>query len=63
QEVTGKVRAFEPERTRLIITLREDAEKAAPKADKKEFGKYMKNDKVTNTFGDFLNLDDYKNLK
>ncbi|MBO4623047.1 MAG: (d)CMP kinase [Bacilli bacterium] len=63
QEVTGKVRAFEPERTRLIITLREDVEKATPKADKKEFGKYMKNDKVTNTFGDFLNLDDYKNLK
>ena len=63
QEVTGKVRAFEPERTRLIITLREDAKEAAPKADKKEFGKYMKNDKVTNTFGDFLNLEDYKNLK
>ena len=63
QEITGKVRAFEPERTRLIITLREDAERVTPKADKKEFGKYMKNDKVTNTFGDFLNLDDYKNLK
>ena len=63
QEVTGKVRAFEPERTRLIITLREETEKVSPKADKKEFNKYMKNDKVTNTFGDFLNLDDYKNLK
>ena len=63
QEVSGKVRAFDPERTRLIITLREEREYSAPKAEKKEFNKYMKNDKVTNTFGDFLNLDDYKNLK
>ena len=63
QEVSGKVRAFEPERTRLIITLREETERVAPRADKKEFNKYMKNDKLTNTFGDFLNLDDYKNLK
>ena len=63
QEVTGKVRAFEPERTRLIITLREDSERVAPKENRKEFNKFMKNDKVTNTFGDFLNLDDYKDLK
>lgn len=62
QTYQGHVRAFEAARTRLVVTLRTEEPRRAPARENKEVTKYS-TDHVSNTFGDFLNLDDYKNLK
>ncbi|HHU55444.1 MAG TPA: (d)CMP kinase [Acholeplasmataceae bacterium] len=49
-EFEAKVRMFDPRRTKLILTLRENAP-----LDKRTINKYLKQqEKVTSTFGDFL---------
>lgn len=66
EEFKAKVRAFDPEKHKLIVTLREETPrpktntpKRAPKADTQ--GNVLKSeDKVSNTLGDFINLDDFK---
>lgn len=66
EEFKAKVRAFDPEKHKLIVTLREETPrpktntpKRAPKADTQ--GNVLKSeDKVSHTLGDFINLDDFK---
>ena len=62
EEFTAKVRVFDAPKHKLIVTLKVEAPKV--KAPKKQNNdnelKYMSQDKVSNTFGDFINLDDYK---
>ncbi len=61
EEFTAKVRVFDPEKHKLIVTLKAEAPKV--KHTKKPVEKeitYLSQDKVSNTFGDFINLDDYK---
>ena len=62
EEFTAKVRVFEPEKHKLIVTLRVEAPKVkhAPKKSNNDEEKFASQDKVSNTFGDFINLDDYK---
>lgn len=65
EEFEAKVRVFDPEKHKLVVTLREEAPrpktitKRAPKADTQ--GNVLKSeDRVSNTLGDFINLDDFK---
>ena len=52
KEIKVKVRVFDPEKNRLVVSMR-DAEE---KVEKENFNKYMKSqDKMTNTLGDYLN--------
>ncbi len=57
QVIDAKVRVFDREKTRLVITLKEDNT-----LDKNSINKYLKSqERVTSTFGDFFNSDDFKN--
>lgn len=59
QELEAKVRVFDPIKTRLVITMKEDKS-----LDKNSINKYLKSqERVTSTFGDFINLDDFKKSK
>ena len=62
EEFTAKVRVFDAPKHKLIVTLKVEAPRV--KLPKKQNNdnelKYMSQDKVSNTFGDFINLDDYK---
>lgn len=67
EEFKAKVRVFDPEKHKLIVTLREEAPrpkfnngpKRSQKADTQ--GNVLKSeDKVSNTLGDFINLEDFK---
>ncbi|MFA6661764.1 MAG: S1 RNA-binding domain-containing protein, partial [Bacilli bacterium] len=68
EEFKARVRLFDSEKDKLFVTLR--AQRASSStyttsrkssgADK-EVNKYLKNqEEISNTFGDFINLDDYK---
>lgn len=61
EEFTAKVRVFDPEKHKLIVTLKAEAPKVkhTKKPAEKEIT-YLSQDKVSNTLGDFINLDDYK---
>ena len=62
EEFTAKVRVFDAAKHRLTVTLREDAPRPAynRRNNDNELNKYMKEDKQSNTLGDFINLDDYQ---
>ena len=63
EEFNAKVRIFDAPKHKLIVTLRAEAPqvKFVKKANDNDLNKYMKSqDKVSNTLGDFINLDDYK---
>lgn len=66
EEFTAKVRVFDAPKHKLIVSLRpEVAPKprnvAAKKANNNNNGdQFVSQEKVSNTFGDFINLDDYK---
>lgn len=52
KEIKVKVRVFDPEKNRLVVSMR-DAEE---RVEKENFNKYAKSqDKMTNTLGDYLN--------
>ena len=52
KEIKVKVRVFDPEKNKLIVSMR-DAEE---RVERENFNKYMKSqDKMTNTLGDYLN--------
>ena len=64
EEFTAKVRVFDAPKHKLIVSLKADAPKPQ-RAPRKQNNKdndlqYMSQDKVSNTLGDFINLDDYK---
>lgn len=64
EEFEAKVRVFDSEKNRLLVSMRE----ARPKVEKErkprennEVNKLLKNqEKISSTFADFINLDDYK---
>lgn len=59
QELDAKVRVFDPNRTRLIITLKEEQT-----LDKNSVNKLLKSqERVTSTFGDFIDLEEFKKSK
>lgn len=62
EEFTAKVRVFDAPKHKLIVSLRNDAPRTNYRRNNEnsELNKYMKEDKVSNTLGDFINLDDYK---
>lgn len=52
KEIKVKVRVFDPEKNRLVVSMK-DAEE---RVEKENFNKYMKSqDKMTNTLGDYFN--------
>lgn len=56
QELEAKIRVFDPSKTRLIITIKEDNS-----LDKNSVNKYLKSqERVTSTFGDFIDLDNLR---
>ena len=64
EEFTAKVRVFDAPKHKLIVSLKVEAPKPQ-RAPRKQNNKdndlqYMSQDKVSNTLGDFINLDDYK---
>lgn len=62
-EFTAYVSVFDPARHRLIVNLKKDERGYTrhQSATSSEISKYLKNqDQVSNTFGDFINLDDFK---
>jgi len=61
EEFTAKVRVFDAPKHKLIVTLKVEAPKVkAPKKQNNDNEVKYSQDKVSNTFGDFINLDDYK---
>lgn len=53
KEITVKVRAFDAEATRFVVSMRDAEERERPV--KENYNKYMKSqDKMTNTLGDYL---------
>ena len=62
EEFQAKVRVFDAPKHKLIVSLKQEAPKVrAPKKQNNDNElKYMSQDKVSNTLGDFINLDDYK---
>ena len=54
KEITVKVRAFDAEATRFVVSMRDAEVKEKPV--KENYNKYMKSqDKMTNTLGDYFN--------
>ena len=53
KEITVKVRAFDAEATKFVVSMRDAEEREKPV--KENYSKYMKSqDKMTNTLGDYL---------
>ena len=63
EEFQAKVRIFDAEKNKLSVSMREPRPKVERENKKpnNEVNKMLKNqDKIGSTFGDFINLDDYK---
>lgn len=64
EEFQAKVRVFDAPKHKLIVSCRVEAPKAKPvkKVNNNNDNevKFASQEKVSNTFGDFINLDDYK---
>ena len=64
EEFEAKVRVFDAPKHKLIVSCRVEAPKAKPvkKVNNNNDNevKFASQEKVSNTFGDFINLDDYK---
>lgn len=65
EELTAKVRVFDPSKHKLIISLRAEAAPRpkyvnAKRSNNNNEDKIVSQEKVSNTLGDFINLDDYK---
>ena len=63
EEFQAKVRVFDAPKHKLIVSCRVEAPKAKPvkKVNNNDNEvKFASQEKVSNTFGDFINLDDYK---
>lgn len=63
EEFQAKVRIFDAEKNKLSVTMREPKPRVERENKKpnNEVNKMLKNqDKIGSTFGDFINLDDYK---
>lgn len=65
EELTAKVRVFDPSKHKLIISLRAEAAPRPKHVNTKRSNnnnedKIVSQEKVSNTLGDFINLDDYK---
>ena len=63
EEFTAKVRIFDASKNKLSVSMREPKPRAERENRKpnNEVNKMLKNqDKIGSTFGDFINLDDYK---
>lgn len=64
EEFNAKVRVFDPEKHKFIVSLREEVSQPrfTPRKNNQnnDLNKYMNDEKVSNTFGDFINIDDYK---
>lgn len=65
EEFTAKVRVFDAPKHKLIVSLRAEVapkpRAAAPKKANNNSGdQFVSQEKVSNTLGDFINLDDYK---
>ena len=63
EEFAAKVRVFDAPKHKLIVSLKAEAPKVkfVKKEKENELSKYLNSqDKVSNTLGDFINLDDYK---
>ena len=63
EEFQAKVRIFDGSKNKLSVTMREPRPRVEkkPASEKNEMNKMLKNqEKIGSTFGDFINLDDYK---
>lgn len=64
EEFQAKVRVFDAPKHKLIVSCKVEAPKAKPvkkvNVNQDNEVKFASQEKVSNTFGDFINLDDYK---
>ena len=62
EEFTAKVRVFDAEKHRLIVTLKVEAPKVKhpKKQNNDKEVKYISQDKVSNTLGDLINFKDFE---